>query len=227
MGDGYVCFHCSCLRIRILHGPRACLDTLHSCLAGVWKYNRRLCPFLSGRRRLSCDRVTHRKALSKLIELSRLVAVTDCHSSLLWQSMVLQGIEAGREHGEASDLWACGIEFRGVLWRVSSCSMRGCYSIVSMLSVPPPFMRPRDAQKSADKAHRAFASGCGDQLALLASLRLPTPISEQQCCMKTVPHPASDGDRVFFLGIVVLFPARLCLSTARWIFLFHNRDRYP
>ena len=41
---------------------------------------------------------------------------------------------------------------------------------MSMLSVPLPFMRPRDAQKSADKVRRAFASGCCDHLALLASL---------------------------------------------------------
>ena len=48
----------------------------------------------------------------------------------------------------------------------------GGYSIqiVSMLSVPPPFMRPRDALKSADKVHRAFASGHGDHLTQLASL---------------------------------------------------------
>ena len=32
--------------------------------------------------------------LSKFIELSRLVAVIICHSSLLWRNVVLQGIEA-------------------------------------------------------------------------------------------------------------------------------------
>jgi len=57
---------------------------------------------------------------------------------------------------------------------VIAAAHRGCCSeviqIVSMLSVPPPFMRPRNAQKSADKAHRAFASGRGDHLSLLAAL---------------------------------------------------------
>ena len=45
-------------------------------------------------RRLSCDRVTHRRALTKLIEFSLVVAVITWHCSLLWQSMMLQGIEA-------------------------------------------------------------------------------------------------------------------------------------
>ena len=56
---------------------------------------------------------------------------------------------------------------------VIAAAHRGCSSeviqFVSMLYVPPPFMRPRNAQKSADKAHQAFASGRGDHLSLLAA----------------------------------------------------------
>lgn len=52
-------------------------------------------------------------------------------------------------------------------------SNRGCceevLSIIAMLSVPPPFLRPRYAQKAADRAHRAFASGSGDHLSLLGT----------------------------------------------------------
>ncbi|CAK9059448.1 unnamed protein product [Durusdinium trenchii] len=40
-----------------------------------------------------------------------------------------------------------------------------------MLSVPPPFSRPRYAQKAADKAHKHFASGYGDHLSLLNAYR--------------------------------------------------------
>jgi len=40
-------------------------------------------------------------------------------------------------------------------------------SIAAMLSVPPPFQRPRHSQKWADKAHSQFASGLGDHLSLL------------------------------------------------------------
>ena len=77
-----------------------------------------------------------------------------------------------------------------------SCSMRECCSIVSMLSVPPPFMRPRDAK--------------------LIELSRSVAVISWRCSRLSicVPHPASDGDRVFLLGIVVLFLARLCLSTA-------------
>jgi len=50
---------------------------------------------------------------------------------------------------------------------------RGCIEetlkIVAMLSVPPPFQRPRQWQKAADKAHRQFASGLGDHLSLLTT----------------------------------------------------------
>ena len=49
---------------------------------------------------------------------------------------------------------------------------RACADVIhvaSKFSVLPPFTRPRDAQKSADRAHRAFAFGCGDHLVLLAS----------------------------------------------------------
>ncbi|CAE8599003.1 unnamed protein product, partial [Polarella glacialis] len=55
---------------------------------------------------------------------------------------------------------------------VAACS-RGCVSevlaIIAMLSVPPPFSRPRHAQKAADRAHRNFASGYGDHLSLLTA----------------------------------------------------------
>lgn len=50
---------------------------------------------------------------------------------------------------------------------------RGCLretlTIIAMLSVPPPFQRPRWAPKAADKAHRVFASGLGDHLSLLGT----------------------------------------------------------
>jgi pre-mRNA-splicing factor ATP-dependent RNA helicase DHX15/PRP43 len=45
---------------------------------------------------------------------------------------------------------------------------RGCLeealAIVAMISVPPPFQRPRAWQKMADKAHQYFAAGSGDHL---------------------------------------------------------------
>ena len=43
--------------------------------------------------RLSCDHVTHRRALAKLSEFSLLVAVITWHCSFLWQSMMLQALE--------------------------------------------------------------------------------------------------------------------------------------
>jgi len=42
--------------------------------------------------------------------------------------------------------------------------------VVAMLSVPPPFQRPRQWQKMADKAHQYFASGMGDHLSLLNTM---------------------------------------------------------
>jgi len=42
-------------------------------------------------------------------------------------------------------------------------------AIIAMLSVPPPFSRPRYAQKAADRAHKNFASGLGDHLSLLGT----------------------------------------------------------
>ena len=62
-----------------------------------------------------------------------------------------------RERAEASVE-----EFRGE-FHLAACTDE--IQIVSMLSVPPLVMRPRDAQKSADKVHRAFTSGCCDHLA--------------------------------------------------------------
>ena len=63
----------------------------------IWQFARlksRSCPCSLSR--LSCDRVTHRRAPTKLIEFSLLVALITWHS-LLWQSMMLQGIGAGRQ----------------------------------------------------------------------------------------------------------------------------------
>ena len=67
------------------------------------------CP-CSSSRRLSCDRVTHRRALTKFIELSPRVAVITWRCSHLWQSMMLQSIEAVREHqlGPSVDTRTCG-----------------------------------------------------------------------------------------------------------------------
>jgi len=52
----------------------------------------------------------------------------------------------------------------------SGC-LQECLAIVAMLSVPPPFQRPRQWQKMADKAHQHFASGMGDHLSLLQTMR--------------------------------------------------------
>lgn len=56
---------------------------------------------------------------------------------------------------------------------IIGAAKRGCCDevliIVAMLSVPPPFQRPRYAQKAADRAHKAFASGLGDHLSLLST----------------------------------------------------------
>lgn len=54
---------------------------------------------------------------------------------------------------------------------IIASSQRSCLTevlaVIAMLSVPPPFSRPRYAQKAADKAHKHFASGYGDHLSLL------------------------------------------------------------
>lgn len=54
-----------------------------------------------------------------------------------------------------------------------AAARRGCCDeviiIIAMLSVPPPFQRPRHALKAADRAHKAFASGLGDHLSLLST----------------------------------------------------------
>merc|ERR1719456_1344071 len=56
---------------------------------------------------------------------------------------------------------------------VISAAHRGCgeevLRIIAMLSVPPPFSRPRWAQKAADRAHKTLASGLGDHLTLLGT----------------------------------------------------------
>jgi len=48
----------------------------------------------------------------------------------------------------------------------AGCLQENIY-ITAMLSIPPPFQRPRQWQKMADKAHGYFASGLGDHLSLL------------------------------------------------------------
>lgn len=54
---------------------------------------------------------------------------------------------------------------------IIGASKRGCVqealAIISMLSVPPPFSRPRHAPKAADRAHKQFASGYGDHISVL------------------------------------------------------------
>jgi pre-mRNA-splicing factor ATP-dependent RNA helicase DHX15/PRP43 len=45
--------------------------------------------------------------------------------------------------------------------------LKEAVAITAMLSIPPPFQRPRQWQKAADKAHQYFASGMGDHLSLL------------------------------------------------------------
>ena len=77
----------------------------------IWQLARmksKSCP-CSPSRRLSCDRVTHRRALTKFIELSPRVAVITLRCSLLWQSMMFQCIKAGREHqlGPSVDTRTC------------------------------------------------------------------------------------------------------------------------
>lgn len=56
---------------------------------------------------------------------------------------------------------------------IIAAAQRGCCEemliIVAMLSIPPPFQRPRRLQKVADRAHKAFASGMGDHLSLLGT----------------------------------------------------------
>lgn len=64
---------------------------------------------------------------------------------------------------------------------------RGCcdevVAIIAMLSIPPPFMRPRWAQKAADRAHKAFASGFGDHLSLLGTFsRFNDAASKAEFC---------------------------------------------
>eukprot|EP00971_Amphidinium_carterae_P114686 2272002-Amphidinium_carterae.1 len=56
---------------------------------------------------------------------------------------------------------------------VIAAAANGCCEemlmVVAMLSVPPVFLRPRNAQKAADRAHQTFASGFGDHLSMLAT----------------------------------------------------------
>jgi pre-mRNA-splicing factor ATP-dependent RNA helicase DHX15/PRP43 len=56
-----------------------------------------------------------------------------------------------------------------------SSAHRGCsdevLAIIAMLSVPPPFQRPRWALKAADRAHKSFASGYGDHLSNLGTFK--------------------------------------------------------
>jgi len=54
-----------------------------------------------------------------------------------------------------------------------AAARRGCCDeviiIIAMLSVPPPYQRPRHNPKAADRAHKAFASGLGDHLSHLST----------------------------------------------------------
>ncbi|CAK0875895.1 unnamed protein product [Prorocentrum cordatum] len=66
---------------------------------------------------------------------------------------------------------------------------RGCIeetlAIIAMLSVPPPFQRPRWNPKAADKAHRVFASGLGDHLSLLGTFcRFGSAESQKDFCQE-------------------------------------------
>ena len=77
----------------------------------IWQLARmksKSCP-CSPSRRLSCDRVTHRRALTKFVELSPRVAVITLRCSLLWQSMMFQCTKAGREQqlGPSVDTRTC------------------------------------------------------------------------------------------------------------------------
>ena len=77
----------------------------------IWQLARmksKSCP-CSPSRRLSCDRVTHRRVLTKFVELSPRVAVITLRCSLLWQSMLFQCTKAGREHqlGPSVDTRTC------------------------------------------------------------------------------------------------------------------------
>ena len=81
----------------------------------IWQLARmksKSCP-CSPSRRLSCDRVTHRRVLTKFVELSPRVAVITLRCSLLWQSMMFKCIKAGREHqlGPSVDTRTC-VSFR-------------------------------------------------------------------------------------------------------------------
>jgi len=56
---------------------------------------------------------------------------------------------------------------RAIIESANSGCLKEALAITAMLSVPPPFQRPRQWQKQADNAHKYFASGLGDHLSLL------------------------------------------------------------
>merc|ERR1719172_157888 len=56
---------------------------------------------------------------------------------------------------------------RALIAAAHSGCLQEALAIVAVISVPPPFQRPRQWQKMADKAHQFFASGLGDHLSFL------------------------------------------------------------
>jgi len=57
---------------------------------------------------------------------------------------------------------------RALIAAAHSGCLQEALAIVAVISVPPPFQRPRQWQKMADKAHQFFASGQGDHLSFLS-----------------------------------------------------------
>lgn len=56
---------------------------------------------------------------------------------------------------------------RSVIAAAHSGVLQEVLAIAAMISIPPPFLRPRQWQKMADKAHQYFASGMGDHLSMM------------------------------------------------------------
>eukprot|EP00435_Cladocopium_sp_Y103_P004108 s3398_g1.t1 len=82
---------------------------------------------------------------------------------------------------------------------IIASSERSCLSevlaVIAMLSVPPPFSRPRYAQKAsgaADKAHKHFASGYGDHLSLLNAYQAYVGASSKADFCRDWEHFLSD-----------------------------------
>ncbi|CAK9066048.1 unnamed protein product [Durusdinium trenchii] len=82
------------------------------------------------------------------------------------------------EEGDLTDIGSKMADFpvdphlsRSIIASARHSCLEEVIQIIAMLSVPPPFSRPRYAQKAADKAHKHFASGYGDHLSLLNAYR--------------------------------------------------------